>query len=80
MPYPISKLWNQEHENLTVDLDRCLTVALAANGCRYPIPVFFRADDIGVPGKQFRKLIHVFARYQVPLSMSVVPTWLTAAR
>jgi len=80
MPYPISKIWNHAHGDLINKLDRCLTEALVAVGSRHPIPVFFRADDIAVPGKQFSELIHVFARYQVPLSMAVVPAWLTTAR
>lgn len=80
MPYPISKLWNHDCRDLKMDLDRCLTEALTAAGSREPIPVFFRADDVAVPGKQFRELVDVFSRYRVPLSMSVVPTWLTAAR
>jgi predicted deacetylase len=80
MPYPVSKLWNHTHDDLKIDLDRCLTGALAETGSQDPITVFFRADDVAVPGKQFQELVHVFTRYQVPLSMSVVPTWLTAAR
>ena len=80
MPYPISKLWNHDCRDLKMDLDRCLTEALIAVGSQEPIPVFFRADDVAVPGKRFRDLVDVFSRYQVPLSMSVVPTWLTAAR
>jgi hypothetical protein len=63
-----------------MDLDRCLTEALAAAGTQRPIPVFFRADDVAVPGKRFFKLVDLFSRYQVPLSMSVVPTWLTESR
>ena len=80
MPYPISKLWNHDCRDLKMDLDRCLTEALAAADSQDPIPVFFRADDVAVPGKRFRELVDVFSRYQVPLSMSVVPAWLTAAR
>ncbi len=80
MPFPISKLWKHDYRDIKMDLDRCLTEALAAAGGRSPIPVFFRADDVAVPGKQFRKLVDVFSRYQVPLSMSVVPTWLTVDR
>ncbi|MBT8369989.1 MAG: polysaccharide deacetylase [Deltaproteobacteria bacterium] len=80
MPYPISKLWNLALENQKMDLDHCLTKALAAAGSQDPIPVFFRADDVAVPGKQFRELVDLFSRYQVPLSMSVVPAWLTGVR
>lgn len=42
--------------------------------------VFFRADDIAVPTDKFRHLLSLFARYQTPLAMAVVPTWLTALR
>jgi len=80
MPYPISKLWNHKYNSQEMDLDRCLTGALAAAGRQDPIPVFFRADDVAVPGKRFSKLVDLFSRYQVPLSMSVVPTWLTESR
>jgi hypothetical protein len=80
MSYAISKLWQHDHRDLNIDLDRCLTTALDAAGRREPIPVFFRADDVAAPGKQFRELVDVFLRYQVPLSMSVVPAWLTATR
>jgi uncharacterized protein DUF2334 len=80
MPYPISKIWKNEPDNLRQDIDACLTEALAAAHIPNPITVFFRADDVAVPGKQFSELIHVFASHGVPLSMSVVPTWLTKAR
>jgi len=44
------------------------------------IPVFFRADDIGVPSTIFADLLGLFDRYQVPLCLAIVPTWLTKAR
>jgi len=80
MPYPISKIWSHKQGDLKTGLERCLTEALASAGNQDPIPVFFRADDVAVPGRQFAELIHVFARHGVPLSMSVVPTWLTKTR
>lgn len=42
--------------------------------------IFFRADDIGVPGKQFNSLIQLFRQYQLPLCLAVVPTWTTIER
>jgi Uncharacterized protein conserved in bacteria (DUF2334) len=42
--------------------------------------IFFRADDIGAPGKQFSQLIELFKKHRIPLCLAVVPTWLTAAR
>lgn len=42
--------------------------------------VFFRADDIGVPGHQFERLIQLFVGHGQPLCLAVVPTWLTQNR
>jgi hypothetical protein len=80
MPYPISKIWNQKQADMKMGLERCLTEVLVSAGNQGPIPVFFRADDVAMPGRQFAELIHVFTSHGVPLSMSVVPAWLTKAR
>jgi hypothetical protein len=45
-----------------------------------PTAVFFRADDIAVPGRQFQRLMEIFTRNEVPLSLAVVPAWLTPPR
>lgn len=42
--------------------------------------IFFRADDIGVPGRQFKQLIQLFQENRLPLCLAVVPTWLTENR
>lgn len=42
--------------------------------------IFFRADDIGAPGKQFDQLIKLFKKHNPPLCLAVVPTWLTPSR
>ncbi|MCK5070043.1 MAG: polysaccharide deacetylase family protein [Desulfocapsa sp.] len=42
--------------------------------------IFFRADDIGAPGKQFDQLIELFQKNGLPLCLAVVPTWLTPTR
>jgi hypothetical protein len=44
------------------------------------VQIFFRADDIGVPGKQLSQLIHLFVKHRLPLCLATVPTWLTAER
>jgi hypothetical protein len=56
-----------------------------AQGCRQyngtgPIRLVFRADDIGVPSAEFSQLIAAFQRYQLPLCLATVPSWLTAHR
>lgn len=42
--------------------------------------IFFRADDIGVQGKQFSQLIQLFLTARLPLCLAVVPSWLTPIR
>lgn len=42
--------------------------------------IFFRADDIGIPGQQFSKLIQLFSKHKLPLCLAVVPTWITDNR
>lgn len=42
--------------------------------------VFFRADDVAVPGRQLQRLLEIFTRHNTPLSLAVVPAWLTPPR
>jgi len=42
--------------------------------------VFFRADDIGVPSRQFQQLIGCFQKHGLPLCLATVPAWLTEKR
>ena len=42
--------------------------------------IFFRADDVAVPGRQFSRMMKLFATYGVPLSLAVVPAALTRPR
>ena len=42
--------------------------------------VFFRADDVAVPGGRFRDMLRVFSHHAVPLNLAVVPAWLTPQR
>ena len=44
------------------------------------VPLFFRADDIGVLSSSFLRLLRLFLDYQVPLSLALVPAWLSSAR
>lgn len=42
--------------------------------------IFFRADDIGIPGQQFSKMIQLFNKHKLPLCLAIVPTWITEKR
>ena len=61
-------------------LERCLKEAAAKLQKTTSVIVFFRADDIGVPGEGFAELIDLFRRKEAPLTLSVVPAWLTRPR
>ena len=45
-----------------------------------PLPIYFRADDIGVPSKSFSNLTHLFTKHNIPLCLAIVPAWLTKTR
>lgn len=44
------------------------------------INFFFRADDIGVPSKKYSRMMELFLKYETPLCLAVVPSWITRQR
>lgn len=74
MNYEPSALWRKVPEDVERRLEECFSHAPA--GTR----VFFRADDVGAPGARFRELMEIFRARRAPLSLAVVPVWLTATR
>lgn len=80
IPYSVAPLWTAPPNDLAVRLDGCIAASLKSYSAEKPAGVFFRADDIGVPGKQFQRLIDIFKRHETPLSLAVVPARLTAVR
>ncbi len=74
----ISSLYQKLPKNSEKLLRNAVTKGLA-NGTG-SAKIFFRADDIGVPGEQFSKLIQSFTANKLPLCLAVVPTWLTENR
>lgn len=77
MRYPISVLWQTWPPDMEA---RVKAFTDRASRQTRPVTVFFRADDIGVPGKKLSQLMAGFSRHQVPLSLAVVPAWLTRPR
>ena len=61
-------------------IEHTLTSGLERDTTSRPVPVVFRADDIGVPSAHSLRLLTLFADYRVPLCLAVVPSWLTATR
>ena len=75
-----SLLWNAPLMDLKPRLQDCVDQALDLT--RHPLPVrfYFRADDIGVPGKRLFRLLNLFLDSQTPLCLAVVPSWLSRQR
>ncbi len=73
-------LWQRLPNDIHQRLRRCLDKAGSESSCKGKRVVFFRADDVGVPGSTYNKLVNLFLNHRVPLTMAVVPAWLTNPR
>ncbi len=73
-------LWQTLPGDIHQRLRRCLEKAASGSSCDGQRIIFFRADDVGVPGRAFDKLVNLFRSHRVPLTMAVVPAWLTRLR
>ena len=80
MPRSFSSLWTSLPLDLASRIERCIDSARDLAGRGVTGYIFFRADDVAVPGKQFFRLMELFTRYRVSLSLAVVPGWLTGSR
>lgn len=49
-------------------------------GNQREVDLYFRADDLGVPGENSSLLLALFKQHQMPLNLALVPAWLTSAR
>ena len=61
-------------------IENCINAACDRLTAADTVLVYFRADDIAVPGTKFFRMMELFSNYRVPLSLAVVPAWLTAQR
>jgi len=80
MSRSFSSLWASPPLDLASRIERCIDSARDPATKGVTGYVFFRADDVAVPGKQFVRLMELFTRYRVSLSLAVVPVWLTGSR
>ena len=74
----VAAIWRKPVPDWQTRLEACIRDAAVARSA--VTRVFFRADDVAVPGARFGEMIQVFMRHNVPLNLAVVPAWLTAAR
>ena len=79
MTHQSSSLWFYQPSDLISNIEHCIDIA-RGHAASKPKYVFFRADDVAVPGKRFARLLELFTEYEVPLSLAVVPAWLTRPR
>ena len=79
MSHPISPLWLSPPKDLLLRIETCIDTVRDERGSRESV-VFFRADDVAVPGKTFTRLMELFLRRRTPLSLAVVPAWLSGLR
>jgi peptidoglycan/xylan/chitin deacetylase (PgdA/CDA1 family) len=79
MSHSISRIWLSPPKDLVSRVTRSIDSALEAKQKKEGI-VFFRADDVAVPGKGFTRLMELFIRHRTPLSLGVVPAWLSGPR
>jgi peptidoglycan/xylan/chitin deacetylase (PgdA/CDA1 family) len=75
-----ARLYLHYRDDILHRLEEALEKALANINTARPLPVFFRADDIGVYSSSFNKLMSLFDTHQAPLCLAVVPAWLTQRR
>ena len=80
MPQPIASIWRSVPADIAPKIDRCLAGACEQRETSGKVFLFFRADDVAVPGRQLVRLLTLFSSFRVPLSLAVVPAWLTGSR
>jgi len=80
MQNDVSSNWHRLPSDIVSRTERCVAAGCEQKSQRSDAYIFFRADDIAVPGKQFAHLLKIFSQYRVPLCLAVVPAWLTRPR
>ncbi len=76
----VPAIWHRPPSALDARIDECIRSGCENAGPMGRADVFFRADDVAVPGMQFARMMGLFAKYGVPLSLAIVPAWLTSER
>ncbi|MEE9495787.1 MAG: hypothetical protein V3V39_04610, partial [Desulfobacterales bacterium] len=76
----ISSIWRQPPSDLAARIEACIRDARAHFSSTEAAGIYFRADDVAVPGRPFYRMMELFSHYRAPLSLAVVPAWLTQER
>ena len=76
----IAALWHHLPLDLDAHIAECIRTGREKAESQGTGTIFFRADDVAVPGRQFSRMMDLFSTYGVPLSLAVVPARLTRQR
>ena len=76
----ISRIWRKPPSDIASRIEASIRDACAHFKNTEQGYVYFRADDVAVPGRQYYRMMEMFSNYRVPLSLAVVPAWLTLER
>ena len=76
----LSAIWRHPPSDLAARIEACIRKGQANCSSTHPASIYFRADDVAVPGRAFYRMMELFSQYRVPLSLAVVPVWLTQDR
>jgi hypothetical protein len=80
MSQMVSSIWKSLHKDIFSRLENCINILPTLVSQSGDTFLFFRADDVAVPSENFSRLLSLFYKYQIPLSLAVVPAWLTHQR
>lgn len=80
MSREVSSIWKKSPRDFMLSLEACLDGEQNEANQEKKKTIYFRADDIAVPSKNFSRLTSLFNRYRIPLCLAVVPAWLTDDR
>ena len=80
MQINISSIWRRLPADIVKKTADCVAAGCAQSSHSRDSAIFFRADDIAVPGRQFSQLLALFSQHRAPLCLALVPAWLTRSR
>lgn len=80
MKYSPSPLYSKPIQHMEKELASSIENGIQKKTVPGKVELFFRADDIAVPSKLFKRFIELFHTHQLPLCLAVVPSWLTRRR
>lgn len=80
--YEVSALWRtpRDRTRLVERIEDAVRRGLAMRSEESDTAVFFRADDVAVPGERCARMFAVFHKHAAPLDAAVTPAWATALR